>query len=95
MNPDDLAERGLTPGEWVDITSHFADGERVARRFAVVPYRLPRACVATYFPEANVLVPLDSVAEKSNTPASKSVVVTVARSGGGQESVLPKGEEPL
>ncbi len=33
---------------------------------------------ATYFPEANVLVPLGAVARKSNTPASKSVVVSVA-----------------
>jgi hypothetical protein len=33
--------------------------------------------VATYFPEANVLVPIDSVAEKSNTPTSKFVLVTI------------------
>ena len=40
-------------------------------------YHIPRGCAATYFPEANVLVPIDSVAERSNTPASKSVVITV------------------
>ena len=50
------------------------------RTSSVVPYAIPRGCCATYFPEANVLVPLGAVARKSNTPASKSVVVTVARS---------------
>ena len=52
--------------------------ERVARAFMVAPYRIPRGCVATYFPEANVLVPIDSVAARSNTPTSKYVVVTVS-----------------
>jgi len=80
MNDEDASERGLRAGDVVDLTSRFADGERIARRFVVVPYRIPRGCCATYFPEANVLVPLGAVARKSNTPASKSVVVTVARS---------------
>ena len=80
MNGNDLDERGLVEGDLVDITSHFTDGVRRAKRFAVKPYQVPRGCCATYFPEANVLVPLGSVARKSNTPASKSVVVTVARS---------------
>jgi molybdopterin-dependent oxidoreductase alpha subunit len=80
MNDEDARARGLREGDKVDLTSHFADGERKARGFVVVPYRIPRGCCATYFPEANVLVPLGSVARKSNTPASKSVVVTVERS---------------
>ena len=67
-------------GAVVDITSHFSDGERHARRFKVKAHPLPRGCCATYFPEANVLVPIGSVARKSNTPASKSVVVTLSRS---------------
>jgi molybdopterin-dependent oxidoreductase alpha subunit len=82
MNEEDIAERGLAAGDLVDITSHFDDGERVAERFAVVSYRLPRSCAATYFPEANVLVPLDSVADRSNTPASKSIVISVRRARG-------------
>ncbi len=80
MNADDVRDRGLRDGETVDITSHFSDGERSAPRFVVVAYAIPRGCCATYFPEANVLVPLGAVARKSNTPASKSVVVTVSRS---------------
>ena len=80
MNAEDLAERGLAAGDHVDVTSHAPDGERVAPRFAVVPYAIPRGCAGAYFPEANVLVPLDSVADVSNTPASKSIVISVARS---------------
>jgi hypothetical protein len=52
----------------------------VARRFLVVPYSIPRGCTATYFPETNVLVPIDSVAERSNTPVSKAVVITLEKS---------------
>jgi len=82
MNAGDLRERGLSAGRLVDLTSHFQGEARVARRFVAVEYPIPPRCCATYFPEANVLVPLGAVAEKSNTPASKSVVVTVAASEG-------------
>ncbi|HEY1693171.1 MAG TPA: FdhF/YdeP family oxidoreductase [Polyangiaceae bacterium] len=77
MNAGDVEERGLKEGDRVDLTSHFEDGERVAKGFVVVTYDIPKGCCATYFPEANVLVPLGAVARKSNTPASKSVVVSV------------------
>ncbi|MCE9673551.1 FdhF/YdeP family oxidoreductase [Myxococcus stipitatus] len=80
MHPKDIQERGLAAGQVVDLTSHFRGETRVARRFVVVPYNIPRRCAATYFPETNVLVPVDSFAEKSRTPASKSVVITVAPS---------------
>ena len=77
LNPIDIREAGLSEGQHVDLISHFSDGERTARHFAVVPYNIPRRCAATYFPEANVLVPIGSVADKSNTPASKSVVISL------------------
>jgi molybdopterin-dependent oxidoreductase alpha subunit len=80
LNRDDIAERGLTQGQLVDLTSHFRGETRVAPRFMVAPYEIPRGCAATYFPETNVLVPIDSVAEISNTPTSKSVVITLAPS---------------
>jgi molybdopterin-dependent oxidoreductase alpha subunit len=80
MHPEDIRALGLTEGQPVDLTSHFQGETRVARRFVVVPYRIPRRCAATYFPETNVLVPLDNFAEKSRTPASKSVVISVAPS---------------
>ncbi|MFL6337254.1 MAG: FdhF/YdeP family oxidoreductase [Pyrinomonadaceae bacterium] len=77
LNPEDVKELGLSAGQVVDLYSHFEGEERTARRFLVVPYNVPRRSAATYFPEANVLVPVRSVADKSNTPASKSVVITV------------------
>lgn len=78
MNAQDISERGLKQGEVVDITSHFEGEERRAESFIVVPYAIPKDCAATYFPEANSLVPITSVAEKSNCPTSKLVKVTVA-----------------
>jgi molybdopterin-dependent oxidoreductase alpha subunit len=80
MNPDDIAELGLRAKQVVDLTSHFQGETRVARHFIVVPYEIPRKCAATYFPETNVLVPVNSVAERSNTPTSKYVIITVAPS---------------
>jgi anaerobic selenocysteine-containing dehydrogenase len=80
LNPEDMRELGLEEGQVVDLTSHFRGEKRVAHRFVVVPYRIPRRCAATYFPETNVLVPIDSYAEKSRTPTSKSVVISVAPS---------------
>ncbi len=78
MHRADIAELGLHDRQVVDLTSHFEGELRVARRFIVVPFDIPRRCAATYFPETNVLVPVRSVAERSNTPTSKSVIITVA-----------------
>jgi molybdopterin-dependent oxidoreductase alpha subunit len=82
LNAEDMREAGLTAGQTVDLVSHFEGRERVARAFRVVPYSIPRRSAATYFPEANVLVPIGSVAERSNTPASKSVLITLHPCGG-------------
>ena len=79
MNAEDMRAQGLTEGQAVDLTSHFQGQQRVARHFVVVPYDIPRQCAATYFPEANALVPIDSVAEKSRTPTSKSVVISLSK----------------
>ena len=77
LNEDDVAAAGFRAREVVDLISHFEGEERIARGFVIVPYDIPRRCAATYFPEANVLVPVRSVAVKSNTPASKSVVISI------------------
>ena len=79
MNADDMKARGLQPNDLVNITSHFHGERRLARRFQLVPYDIPRRCVAAYFPEANVLVPLGSVAMESNTPTYKSFHVSLER----------------
>ncbi len=78
MNPEDLRERNLKTGQTVDLTSHFENEQRHANHFIVVPYDIPKGCTATYFPEANVLVPIGSTADRSNTPVSKFVRITVA-----------------
>lgn len=82
LNPEDIQLAGLKEGELVDLVSHFEGEERIAKRFVLVSYDIPRRCAATYFPEANVLVPVRSVAEKSNTPASKSVVISIQPADG-------------
>ena len=80
VNAADIDDLGLADGDFVDIVSEFADGvERRAPRFRVVAYSTPRGNAAAYYPETNVLVPLDSVADRSNTPTSKSVVVRLER----------------
>jgi len=84
IHPEELKERGWNPGDRLDITSHFrvegVDELRTAYSFTAVSYDIPRGCLATYFPEANVLVPIHSVALRSNTPTSKAIVVSLARS---------------
>ena len=80
MHPDDLQAEGLRTGEEVDLVSHFQGQQRLAPRFMVISYDIPRGCTATYFPEANALVPLDQVAHGSNTPASKSVQISLRKS---------------
>lgn len=77
MNPQDMKERGISPLQPVDITSHFQGETREAPRFLAVPYDQPSGSCAAYFPEANVLVPIGSFADVSLTPTSKSVLVTV------------------
>jgi molybdopterin-dependent oxidoreductase alpha subunit len=76
VNPSDLADLGLNDGAMVDLVGEYADGvERRAEDFRIVTYDTAKGCAAAYYPETNVLVPLDSVADISNTPTSKSVVV--------------------
>jgi len=76
---DDLTDLGLRDGDLVDLVSEHHGVERRAAGFRAVAYPTARGCCAAYFPETNVLVPLDSTAEVSNTPTSKSVVVRLDR----------------
>lgn len=75
-NRQDLAELGIADGDMVDLVSEWTDGtERRAENFRVVDYPTARRTAAAYFPEANTLVPLESVAETSNTPTSKAIII--------------------
>ena len=76
VNPEDAQRLGLADGSYTDIVSEWPDGvERRAAHYLVVYYPTAPGCAAAYYPETNVLVPLDSTAEGSNTPTSKSIVV--------------------
>lgn len=78
LNSTDIVQLGLTNGQWVDITSHWPNDEnRTIEGFQVVAYDIPQGCAASYYPETNNLIPLSSVADKSNTPAYKSVVISL------------------
>lgn len=82
VNPDDARELNLADGSYADLVSEWRDGvERRAPGFRIVHYPTARGCAAAYYPETNVLVPLDATADTSNTPASKSVVVRLEQSG--------------
>ena len=77
MSREDIEKRGWSEFQSVSITSHF-DGKQIsADKWTIIEYDIPPGNVATYFPESNVLIPLESVADSSNTPTSKSVVVTI------------------
>ena len=83
MNKEDIQEIDLGDGEVVDLHSHFNGEKRTVTGFRVVAYQIPRGCVATYYPETNEIIPVDHVADISNTPAYKSVVVSISKAAVG------------
>jgi molybdopterin-dependent oxidoreductase alpha subunit len=87
VNKADIEKFGFQEGDRVDLVSEFPGGdgelqERRAKDFKVVAYETPVGNAAAYYPETNPLVPLDHVADKSNTPVSKAVVIRLERSAG-------------
>jgi len=79
MNKKDIADLGFKAGDVVDLFNEHNGVERVARKFIIIEFSIPEKCTATYFPETNVLVPIDSVADKSNTPTSKYIVLKIRK----------------
>ena len=81
IHPEDLAALGFAEGDRLDLSTVHEDlRRRVAHGFAAVPYDIPRGCIGAYFPETNVLVPLDSHGARSGTPANKAIPVTLRKS---------------
>jgi anaerobic selenocysteine-containing dehydrogenase len=79
MNRKDMLKANFAEGEKVDLFNYYGGRERIARLFVVVPYNIPERNTATYYPETNVLIPIDSVAEKSNTPTSKLIFIKIKK----------------
>lgn len=80
ISKEDIADLGLTPGQHVSIRSHWPNDKAALREvsdFALVEYGIPKGCAAAYYPETNDLIPIGSVADKSNTPAYKSIVISL------------------
>src|SRR6204780_1452270 len=90
LNPLDMAARNLQAGQIVDIYSHFEGEVRKAPRFAIVPYAIARRSAAAYYPETNVLIPIRSVAAKSNQPSAKSIRITLTPTNSGEALQFPE-----
>ncbi|TKV57167.1 FdhF/YdeP family oxidoreductase [Nakamurella flava] len=86
LHADDIAAHGFTDGQLIDIETWWPgdDVVRAVEDFRVVAYDTPRGSAAAYYPETSPLIPLDSTADGSNTPTSKSVVI----------KLLPAGHSP-
>ena len=87
LHPDDIAAHGFREGEYVDLISEWDGTQRQAPSFRIVAYDQPRGCAAAYYPETNPLVPLESTAEGSNCPTSKSVIIRLTPATGGEEGI--------
>jgi len=93
VHPDDIEHLGWRDGDHVDLVSIWKDGsERAATAFRIVAYDQPRGCAAAYYPETNPLVPLDSKADGSNTPTSKSVIIRLEKPADRRTGVIKQGE---
>jgi molybdopterin-dependent oxidoreductase alpha subunit len=79
MNEKDITRLGFKDGDVVDLYNFHGGVERVARKFIIIAFSTPEQCTATYFPETNVLVPIDTTADRSNTPMSKMVIIKLRK----------------
>jgi molybdopterin-dependent oxidoreductase alpha subunit len=79
MNEQDMSDMGLGHLDFVDIISNYNGVQRKAELFHVIKYEIPRGNLAAYFPETNVLVPIDEYADHSRTPISKSIKVSLTK----------------
>ncbi len=77
MNEADMASRSIEPLMKVDVVSSYNGRKRELNGLKAIPYEMPRGSCAAYFPEANILVPLEKTAKISNTPTSKEVPVRI------------------
>ncbi len=79
MNAKDIEQAGFKPGDKIDLFNLYDGVERIARLFVIVEYNIPERCTAAYYPETNVLFPISRVAEKSNTPTTKLIMIKLRK----------------
>ncbi len=77
LNPEDMQSRSIKPLTPLRVTSHWHEQTRSLDGLKAIPYDMPPGTAAAYFPEANVLIPIDSTADISNTPTSKSIEISI------------------
>lgn len=75
MNEQDMANMGLEHGDRVDISTALPDSHQRLEDITVVAYSIAPGTVGAYYPEANVLVPLNYLDQESGTPSYKSVPI--------------------
>lgn len=78
MNREDMAARGLSEFDLIDITSHARDGStRCIYGYRAIAYGIPRGSAAGYMPELNILCALDDYSRQSDQPLMKHLLVSV------------------
>ncbi len=75
MNKEDIQKNNLKKGDKISLYNNYNGVHRQVDHFSVVPYDIPKGCVATYYPESNPLVPINLTAHLSHTPSSKSIKI--------------------
>ncbi len=80
MNAQDMQKLGLKEKQLVNLVGEFNGVTRRAEKFHALSFSIPQGCVATYFPETNCLVPIDSFADRSKTPVSKFIEIRIEKS---------------
>ncbi|WJG08226.1 FdhF/YdeP family oxidoreductase [Aliiglaciecola sp. LCG003] len=94
LNRQDMQRRGVSEGQLVDITSYdpvTRKAQRQVLNYRVIGYDIPNGCAAAYYPETNNLISLGQVADRSNTPAYKSVIISI-HPAVGEEGAKPRNE---
>ena len=82
LNPVDMEKRGIEKRQVLNLISRYHGQERKAEQFLAIPYDIPEGNAAAYFPETNLLVPIDEFADKSRTPTSKSIRIRLEKVNG-------------
>ncbi|MGY2800082.1 molybdopterin-dependent oxidoreductase alpha subunit [Ewingella americana] len=82
MSDADLDKRGLEHGDLVDIETMVTGSSLRLENMTVIAYNIAPGSVGAYYPEANILIPLDYIDKQSGTPSYKSVPVRVTRHAG-------------